>query len=131
MGYIYTFGKRSELPSDQLFYLGGTMDVRGYDENMLRYDAQENPIGGRLSVTGSMETRIEITRSWETALFIDTGSVRRALTEEGADTFRSSAGIGLRYITPIGPMGLLYGHKLNPEKDESQGRFHFSVGYTF
>jgi outer membrane protein insertion porin family len=131
MGYIYTFGDRSELPSDQLFYLGGTMDVRGYAENMLWYDAQENPIGGRLSIAGSMESRIEITRSWETALFIDTGSVRRVLTDEGSDTFKSSAGIGLRYITPIGPMGLLYGHKLNPEKGESSGRFHFSVGYTF
>jgi len=130
-GYIYTFGDKSQIPSDQLFYLGGTMDVRGYDENMLRHDEDDNPVGGRLSLTGSMEARLEVARDWETALFLDSGSLRRAMTDDGSDSFRSSVGLGLRYITPIGPMGLLYGHKLNREKGESAGRFHFSVGYTF
>ena len=43
----------------------------------------------------------------------------------------SSVGVGLRYITPIGPMGLLYGHKLDPVDGESDGRFHLSIGYSF
>ncbi|MGC9324793.1 MAG: BamA/TamA family outer membrane protein, partial [Desulfomonilia bacterium] len=43
----------------------------------------------------------------------------------------SSVGAGLRYITPIGPIGILYGHKLERNPSESPGRFHFSVGYTF
>jgi outer membrane protein insertion porin family len=131
LGYIYTYGKKGRLPVDQLFYMGGTMDVRGYDENMLRYDTSRNPVGGRLSLVGSMEARIEVSHDWETALFYDTGAVRRALVDEGSDIFRSSVGIGLRYVTPIGPMGLLYGYKLNRKEGESPGRFHFSVGYTF
>jgi outer membrane protein insertion porin family len=131
LGYIYTYGKRGQLPDDQLFYLGGTMDVRGYDENMLRYDSGRNPVGGRLSLVGSMEARIEVSHNWETALFYDTGSVRRALVNAGSDIFRSSVGVGLRYVTPIGPMGLLYGYKLNRKEGESPGRFHFSLGYTF
>jgi outer membrane protein insertion porin family len=131
LGYIYTYGKKGQLPEDQLFYLGGTMDVRGYDENMLRYDAGRNPVGGRLSLVGSMEARIEVSHDWETALFYDTGSVRRALVDAGSDIFRSSVGIGLRYVTPIGPMGLLYGYKLNRKEGESPGKFHFSIGYTF
>ena len=131
LGYIYTYGKKDQLPEDQLFYLGGTMDVRGYNENMLRYDTSGNPVGGRLSIVGSMEARIEVSRDWETALFYDTGSVRRALVDAGSDIFRSSVGIGLRYVTPIGPMGLLYGYKLNRKDGESPGRFHFSMGYTF
>jgi outer membrane protein insertion porin family len=131
LGYIYTYGKKGQLPVDQLFYLGGTMDVRGYDESMLRYDTSRNPVGGRLSLVGSMEARIELSPDWETALFYDTGSVRRTLVDEGSDNFRSSVGIGLRYITPIGPMGLLYGYKLNRKEGESPGKFHFSIGYTF
>ena len=131
LGYIYTYGKKGQLPEDQLFYLGGTMDVRGYDENMLRYDTSRNPVGGRLSLVGSMEARLELSHDWETAIFYDTGSVRRALVNEGSDNFRSSVGIGLRYITPIGPMGLLYGYKLNRNEGESPGKFHFSIGYTF
>ena len=51
--------------------------------------------------------------------------------EGGSDRFRSSVGLGLRYITPIGPMGLLYGHKLDREEGESAGRFHLSIGYSF
>lgn len=131
LGYLYTYGKKGQLPEDQLFYLGGTMDVRGYDENMLRYDTSRNPIGGRLSLVGSMEARFELSHDWETAIFYDTGSVRRVLVNEGSDNFRSSVGIGLRYITPIGPIGLLYGYKLNRNEGESPGKFHFSIGYTF
>lgn len=130
-GYIYTYGKKGQLPVDQLFYLGGTMDVRGYNENMLRYDTSGNPVGGRLSLVGSMEARIEVSHNWETALFYDTGSVRKALVDAGSDIFRSSVGIGLRYVTPIGPMGLLYGYKIHPKEGESPGRFLFSLGYTF
>jgi len=63
--------------------------------------------------------------------FFDIGSVRDAIVQEGSDRFRSSVGLGLRYITPIGPMGVLYGHKLDPEEDESTGRLHVSIGYSF
>jgi len=51
--------------------------------------------------------------------------------DAGSDEFRASVGIGLRYITPIGPMGLLYGYKLNRKDGESPGKINFSVGYTF
>ncbi|NJL58609.1 MAG: BamA/TamA family outer membrane protein [Desulfobacteraceae bacterium] len=50
---------------------------------------------------------------------------------DGDTAFRSSAGFGLRYITPIGPIGFLYGFKLDHEPGEDAGRLHFSVGYTF
>jgi outer membrane protein insertion porin family len=129
--YIQTFGKESTIPQDQLFYSGGTMSVRGFEENMLRYDANEDPLGGRLSMVGSMEARFEATSNWEISLFSDTGAVRRTLSPGGSEDFRSSVGLGMRYITPIGPIGVLYGHKLRPEEGESKGRFHFSFGYTF
>ncbi|MFW5874599.1 MAG: BamA/TamA family outer membrane protein [bacterium] len=40
-------------------------------------------------------------------------------------------GLALRYITPIGPIGGMYGWKLDPRPGESSGAFHFSIGYTF
>ena len=58
-------------------------------------------------------------------------SVKDAEVDEGSDRFRASVGLGLRYITPIGPMGLLYGHKLDREEGDSAGRFHLSIGYSF
>lgn len=130
-GYIDPFGDVSRIPEDQLFYLGGTMSVRGFDENTLRFDAGGDPVGGRMAIAGSMEARVELTRDWETALFYDTGTVRRTLVNAGSEDVRSSAGIGMRYLTPIGPIGVLYGRKIDRKDGESAGRFHISVGYTF
>jgi len=78
-----------------------------------------------------MEARIDLGRRFELALFYDVGRISNTYTESVSDKTRSSVGIGLRYITPVGPIGFLYGMKLDPEEGESSGRFHLSVGYTF
>ncbi len=130
-GYISDYGSDGTIPRDQLFYLGGTSDVRGFDENLLRFNEAGNPVGGKTALSGSIEARIDLGHNVECAPFFDTGSVRNTFDGGGSDSFRSSVGIGLRYITPIGPIGLLYGHKLDRQEGESAGRFHFSIGYTF
>jgi len=131
LGYIDDFGGRSRIPDDQLFYLGGTLDVRGYDENSLRIDVQGDPQGGLFALAGSVEARVDLGRNIELACFYDMGTVRDTYEDMGSNDLRSSLGLGLRYITPIGPLGILYGHKLDRKEGESAGRFHFSVGYTF
>jgi len=133
VGYLSPFHSAEEVPMDQLFYLGGISDVRGFDENLLRYDADEKAVGGRLALSGTVEGRIDLGRNFELAVFFDTGrlSEPESINPIGSDDFRSSLGIGLRYITPIGPIGLLYGHNLDRQEGESSGRFHFSIGYTF
>jgi len=134
-GYIDPFGSTKKVPDDQLFFLGGTLDVRGFETNMLSFDANRDPAGGRTAVNGSLEARIDLEHNFELALFYDTGCISDIFDNTGdvigSDRFRSSVGGGLRYITPIGAISLLYGIKLDPEEDESSGRLHFSVGYTF
>ncbi|GBC63079.1 outer membrane protein assembly factor BamA [Desulfonema ishimotonii] len=130
-GYIDPFSSASNIPDDQLFFLGGTADVRGFDENKLRFDDAGDPLGGRTEILGSLEARFDLGMNFELAAFYDVGSIRNTLLNEGADDFRSSAGLGLRYITPIGPIGFLYGWKLDKEPGESGGKLHFTLGYTF
>jgi outer membrane protein insertion porin family len=130
-GYIDPFGTAERIPDDQLFYLGGTSDVRGFRENMLRIDPGGGPVGGRSMVAGSVEARIDLGRNIEFTLFYDVGYVGSTYVESVSGDTRSSVGAGLRYITPVGPIGFLYGIKLDPEEDESPGRLHFSIGYTF
>lgn len=130
-GYIDPYGEIERIPDDQLFYLGGTSSIRGFDENLLSFDAQGDPVGGRSALAGSMESRIDLGRNLELALFYDIGRVDNMYVETVPDKTRSSVGVGLRYITPIGAMGFLYGMKLDPEDGESPGRLHFSIGYTF
>jgi len=131
IGYIDPYGSEDKVPDDQLFFLGGISDVRGFDENLLAFDARGKPVGGRSAISGSMETRIDVGYNFEVTLFFDIGRVSNTYYEIVSDGFRPSAGLGLRYITPIGPVGFLYGINLDREKGEESGIFHFSFGYTF
>lgn len=130
-GLIQPYGNNTRVPDDQLFYLGGTSTVRGFDENLLRVDANGQAVGGRQIILGSLEARYDLGANWELTTFYDIGSVAETQENDMSESFRDSVGIGLRYMTPIGPIGFLYGHKLDPKPSESAGSFHFSMGYTF
>lgn len=127
-GYIIPYGGASEVATDQRFFLGGTGDVRGFDENLL-HPADSG--GANVSFCASVEARFMAGSNIELALFADVGRLENDIGSMEPSQFRSSVGGGVRYITPIGPVGLLYGRKLDPEPGESKGRFHFSLGYTF
>jgi len=130
-GYILPFG--GSLPADQLFYLGGTGDVRGFAQNLL-HPVEDSTIsaGNAASLSASIEARIDAGFNIEIALFTDVGRLEQQFWPLSAHQFRPSAGAGIRYLTPIGPVGILYGRKLTHEKgDLSKGAFHFSLGYTF
>jgi len=131
VGDITPFEDASTIPEDQFFFLGGTSTVRGFDENRLRFDLDGKGVGGLTAILGNIETRIDLGPNFEVSFFYDIGSVRNAVVEAGSDEFRSSVGVGLHYVTPIGPMGVYYGHKLNRKDNESAGRFHFTIGFRF
>jgi outer membrane protein insertion porin family len=131
IGYIDPFGGKSMIPDDQLFFLGGINNVRGFSENRLRFDTNNEAVGGRTSILGSAEARIDVGMNFELSVFYDTGAIRDPLTDAGSNDFRSSVGLALHYITPIGPIGGMYGWKLDRKPGESPGAFHFAIGYTF
>ncbi len=131
IGYIDPYSDTKKVPDDQLFFMGGVRDIRGYKENLFRYDQDGRPLGGELAIIGSMEARIELGMNIELTVFYDIGRLTDTIGADDPETFRSTAGLGLRYITPIGPIGFLYGFKLDPREEESMGRLYFSIGYTF
>ncbi|WP_300668012.1 outer membrane protein assembly factor BamA [Desulfoluna sp.] len=129
--HMEPYGSNNAIPEDQLLFLGGTSDIRGFGENKLLTDATDNPVGGHTAILGSLEARFDLGMNFEFTTFYDTGCIRNASEPDLSESFRSSAGVGLRYITPIGPIGFLYGWKLAPKPEESAGNLHFSIGYTF
>ncbi|MGD9188265.1 MAG: outer membrane protein assembly factor BamA, partial [Desulfobacteraceae bacterium] len=131
MGYIAAFGESSSIPEDQLFFLGGTLDVRGYEENLLQFNAEDDPVGGRLALSTSIEARYDIGKNVELAPFVDAGRLQLTSEDTQDEDWRWAVGLGIRYLTPIGPIGLLYGHKIDPRPGESKGQIHFTIGYTF
>ena len=64
-------------------------------------------------------------------MFLDGGRLGETTGIAVEQGFRSSVGGGFSYGTVIGPISLLYGHKLNQGENESPGQIHFSFGYTF
>lgn len=131
-GYLEPIASvNAAIPDDQLFYLGGATDVRGFDENMLRFDGEGDPVGGREFVMGSVEARIDLGLNFEVTCFYDSGRIGKTNSGEGDGGARSSVGTGLRYVTPIGPVGFVYGWKTSKEEGEASGNLHFTIGYSF
>lgn len=132
-GYIMPYGSTSkaDIHDDHMFYSGGTSSVRGFKENMLAFDESRDPVGGLFSLNAAFEVRYALGFNFELTGFFDVGQVDDLTDDSGSTGFRSTVGAGLRYMTPIGPVGFLYGHKLDKEENEDAGRLHFSLGYTF
>lgn len=131
VGKIYPYRSNSKVPDDRLFYLGGTTTVRGFDENQLLIDYDNDAVGGKLMALGNAEARIDLGLNFELSFFLDAGYLDNTPGDERSNKVRYSTGIGFRYVTPVGAVGFVYGHKLNPESYENAGEFHFSIGYTF
>lgn len=133
--HLDPYGKTKTVPLDQLFDLGGSADVRGFRDNFLFFTLNNGTMiekVGYSAIAANMETRIDLGANFELALFFDLGALRNKFIKQSLDDIHYSAGAGLRYLTPVGPLGVLYGFKLRGEPyDTHIGQFHFSFGYTF
>lgn len=124
---------------DALFTAGGRYDVRGWGEQQLgpkfpdvRLQSTEPdtvlvaeryiPLGGLARTTGSIELRLPLFAArprHASHLFLDAGRVwspddRFRVEEAGESHLRWSVGTGVELGTPIGPVRVGVGYKLNP-----------------
>jgi outer membrane protein insertion porin family len=130
-GAAYSLDPIKELPLVERFFLGGRSTVRGYTNDMLGpKGADGNPTGGNIYALANSEFRIAIKKGFGVAVFLDAGNVWQ-LAENVDNELKYTTGIGLRYMTPVGPVRLDYGHKLNKDEGESSGEVHFSFGHAF
>ncbi|MEK6528164.1 MAG: outer membrane protein assembly factor BamA [Nitrospirota bacterium] len=130
-GVAYGLGETDDLPLVERFFLGGRNSVRGYKQDMLGpMGADNTPTGGNAFAAGNLEFRIPVGKGFGVAPFIDAGNVWRKVGD--MDTaLNYTAGIGLRYHTPVVPIRIDYGYKLNNRRGQSAGELHFSFGHAF
>ena len=122
----------SILPVIERFYLGGRNTVRGYAHNSLGpLGVNGIPIGGNFFILANLEFRVNITGGWRTVVFSDCGNVWLDKADVTTGDLRCTVGTGIRYTTPVGPIRLDYGYKLDPLPTESEGELHFSIGHAF
>ncbi len=130
-GIAHGFGDTVELPLVERFFLGGRTTVRGYDHDTLGpKGTDDSPTGGNIFALANGELRISLGRGFGMVTFLDGGNVWKKISEVNP-VLRYTTGLGLRYNTPVGPVRLDYGHKLNKEDGESAGEIHFSFGHAF
>jgi outer membrane protein insertion porin family len=131
-GVAQGLDKTRELPLVERFFLGGRTTVRGYEQDTLGpKGVNGTPTGGNAFVMGNLELRTDVGKGFGIVTFLDGGNVFKKANNLDITNLKYTAGVGLRYNTPVGPFRIDYGHKLNRERGESRGEIHFSLGHAF
>jgi outer membrane protein insertion porin family len=79
----------------------------------------------------NLEIRKSLGKGLGVVAFLDGGNVWLKFDQMDPADFKFTTGLGLRYDTPVGPLRVDYGFKLQKEKGESSGALHFSIGHAF
>lgn len=125
------FGSTRELPLVERFFLGGRNTVRGYAQDSLGPKGPDGtPTGGNAFLMTNLELRAAVGKNVGVVAFLDGGNVW-VNTSDMRLSFKYTAGAGLRYSTPVGPLRIDYGRKLRRDEGESGGELHFSIGHAF
>ncbi len=138
LGLAGSFGGEPPLlPQPERFFAGGDYGPRGFPVDglgpkLVGADGQLYPTGGNAVALGGAELRYNFSRAFQLASFLDNGNVFLETRNLTLSRLRWSAGLGLRYRTPIGPVRLDWGYILDPEPgDDGRSHFNFSIGYAF
>lgn len=133
----YATGMNGEsLPVGERFFVGGINTVRGFKFGRAGPLSDSGEIqGGNRELIFNAEFLFPLVAEAKIkgVLFADTG---RGFDDEERiqiDTLRLrySAGFGIRWISPIGPLRLEWGRNLNPRDDESATEVEFTIGTLF
>jgi outer membrane protein assembly complex protein YaeT len=120
----------STLPAGERFYLGGASTNRGFSHQKCGpLSPDGNPLGGLSFILLNLETRFHLAGNWNAAVFVDAGNVFAGSPE--SPYFRPTAGFGLRYETPIGPIRGDIGWNLDRQPGESSYALQFALGHAF
>src|SRR5437879_5929901 len=112
-GWNHLYGDTTSLPPTERYFAGGSTTLRGFAFD----DAV--PEGGYAMTIGNIEYRTPLKivpiKGLGGALFYDTGNVFPNISGIHLSEFTHTAGFGLRYQTPLGPVRVDVGINLNPK----------------
>ncbi len=142
---IYNVGRATGIPIPEKLYAGGVDSMRSFGRQQISYYTQVGeplPIGAQSQLDGSVESRIRLDRNalgvgavWM-SLFLDAASVSRgqinletAANDQGvvsvaelAQTLLYGAGVGLYWLTPIGPVRADFAYTLSDYENDERFR---------
>jgi len=123
------------LPFFKAFYAGGVGSVRGYQAGSLGpRDIYGNTLGGKRKIVGNAEVFYPILkgdRSVRISGFFDAGQIYVNGFQPEFENFRFSAGVGLAWNSPIGPLKFSYAIPIHSIPADKIQKFQFQVGTVF
>ena len=131
---FYKIFDRGKLPINQRIYLGGVNSLRGFASRTVSpknaYGFEE---GGTVAFTNSVELSFPIIDRIKLrgALFFDYGAIGRQELGKGKSKQRYSTGLSIEWITPIGPLQLIFARALNEKPTDDTNNFEFTMGTRF
>ncbi|WP_297322664.1 autotransporter assembly complex family protein [uncultured Bartonella sp.] len=121
-----------EIPSDMLFFAGGGGSVRGYGYRNIGIRTNTgDTIGGRSLVEGSAELRTMITDTIGLVGFVDAGVVGEDTYPDFSENTKVGVGIGLRYMTGLGPLRFDVATPLDGAVGDPDLGFYIGIGQAF
>jgi outer membrane protein insertion porin family len=146
--YKMSFGLNAELgigkgfggkpfPLFKNFYGGGLGSVRVFEQGSLGVvDPTGAFVGGarKLNVNAELYFPVPGTgndKSLRIFAFTDAGNVWREGETMTASSLRASAGLGLSWISPVGPLKLSWGSPIQAQPSDRIQRFQFQIGTAF
>jgi outer membrane protein assembly complex protein YaeT len=139
IGWKVPYGDTLDLPITERYFAGGSTTLRGFD-----VDEAGPPGGGQLLTIENVEYRVPIKAfsfgALGGAVFYDTGNVFERPSDFSFADYTHSAGLGLRFLTPLGPVRFDVGFNLNPKirpndfgvpERQKRTQLFFTLGQAF
>jgi outer membrane protein insertion porin family len=134
----YGHGLRGDAyPIFKNVYGGGIGSVRGYLSSSLGVvDLNGDSLGGAKRLIGSAELQMPFPgsgadKSLRWFGFVDGGQVYAEGQKMRANELRFSGGLGVSWISPVGPLKLSYAKPINAKPGDRLERFQFQMGTGF
>lgn len=120
-----------QVPITEKYYVGGLNSIRGFAYGKAGpMDENDEPIGGKNQMFFNFEWIFPIYKpaGVKGVIFTDTGA---GFDSWSSLRMRSSAGFGIRWFSPLGPIRLELGFNLNPKEGEKKSLFDFAIGTQY
>jgi len=122
------------IPFDRRIVLGGIQSVRGYRQGEVGpRDRFGNILGGDRSLFTNLECLFPMIEALKLngVVFFDVGNAWNVSDGPLFKDVKAGVGVGIRWVSPMGPIRVEYGWKVNPQKGEDPGAFAFAMGQLF
>ncbi|MGE8561363.1 MAG: autotransporter assembly complex protein TamA [Acinetobacter sp.] len=122
LGYIFA-QDFTKVPYNLRYFTGGDQTIRGFDYKSLSPEENGFKIGGQTLAVGSLEYNYQFKEGWRAAIFSDVGN---AYDKDFNTPTAYSAGVGVRWASPIGPIRIDVASGISD--DDHPIRIHFFIG---